>query len=106
MAIIKTPLKSDLSGKCSRWRVVLYNRRSHKQEWHTVIGKRRDAESFERDQLTKLGLGTYVSKVERMTLDQIAAAFMKECQARNRRTSTISNYKSVLNRHVLPRFGS
>jgi integrase len=30
---------------------------------------------------------------------------MKECQARNRRTSTLSNYRSVLSRHVLPRFG-
>jgi integrase len=105
MAIVKAPRKADPHGKCSRWRVVIYNRYAHKHEWHTVAGTKADAEALERKLQTKLGARTYIPKVERMTLEQVAAAFMKECRARNRRTSTILNYKSILDRHVLPAFG-
>jgi hypothetical protein len=43
MAIVKAPLKTDAAGKCSRWRVILYNTATHKQEWHTIAGTRRDS---------------------------------------------------------------
>jgi integrase len=105
VAIVRAPLKADPPGKCSRWRVVIYNRYTHKHEWHSVAGTKADAESFERKLQTKLGARTYVPKVERMTLEQVAAAFTRECRARNRRASTILNYKSILDRHVLPEFG-
>src|SRR6267378_6320115 len=105
MAIVKTPLKTDAAGKCSRWRVIIFNPHTHRQEWHTLRGTKRDAEAFERDQLTRLGAGTYVAKAERLTLQQVADAFMRECRARNRRTSTLQNYKSVLDRHLLLAFG-
>jgi integrase len=105
MAIVRAPLKTDAKGKCSRWRVVIFNPHTHKQEWHTFRGKETDAKVFERDQLTRLGAGTYVSKSERMTLRQVADAFLRECRARNRRASTMLNYSSILDRHILPTFG-
>jgi integrase len=105
VAIVRAPLKTDAKGKCSRWRVIIYNPGTSKQEWHTVSGTKRDADAFEREQLTKLGAGTYVPKVARKTLKEVCDAFLKECRARNRRTITISNYESVLNRHILPTFG-
>jgi integrase len=105
MAIIRAPLKGDPAGKCSRWRVVLYNPATHKHEWHTVRGARRDAEAFERDQQTRLSKGTYVPRAERLTVGQIAESFLKECKARSRRTSTVLNYSSVLDGYILPRFG-
>ena len=61
MAIVRAPLKTDPASKCTRWRVVLYNSDTHKQEWHTVNGTRRDAEAFERQQKEKLSRGTYVA---------------------------------------------
>lgn len=106
MAIVKAPLKTDAAGKCTRWRVVIFNPATHKQEWHTVCGTRRDAEAFERDQKQKLSKGTYVAKAERMTVAEIAASFMKECKARSRRTSTVLNYESVLDGYILPKFGT
>ena len=68
MAIVKAPLKTDAAGKCTRWRVILYNPATHKQEWHTVNGTRRAAEAFEREQDTRLSKGTYVAKAERLTI--------------------------------------
>lgn len=106
MAIVKAPLKSDATGKCSRWRVILYNPATHKQEWHTVNGTRKDAEGFERDQETRLSKGTYVARAERLTVAQIAKSFLKECKARSRRTSTVLNYTSVLDGYILPKFGT
>lgn len=106
MAIVKAPLKTDATGKCSRWRVILYNPATHKQEWSTVNGTRRDAEAFERDQKQKLSKGTYVAKAERMTVSEIATSFLKECTARSRRTSTVLNYRSVLDTYILPKFGT
>ena len=50
MAIVKAPLKTDSAGKCSRWRVIIFNPGT--QEWHTINGTRRDAEAFERQQKT------------------------------------------------------
>src|SRR6516165_568028 len=106
MAIVKAPLKTDAAGKCTRWRVILYNPATHKQEWHTVNGTRRAAEAFEREQDTRLSKGTYVAKAERLTIAQIAESFLKECKARSRRSSTLANYESVLNGHILPKFGT
>jgi len=54
MAIVKAPLKTDAAGKCTRWRVILYNPVTHKQEWHTVRGSERDAKAFQRDQETRI----------------------------------------------------
>src|SRR5712691_1954830 len=105
MAIVKAPLKTDAAGKCSRWRAIIFNPHTHRHEWHTVRGTERAAKAFEREQLRKLGAGTYVAKTERLTVQQVADAFMRECRARNRRTSTLENYRSVLERHVLPAFG-
>lgn len=106
MAIVRAPLKTDPGSKCTRWRVILYNPATHKQEWHTIEGTRRDAEAFERQQKEKLSRGTYVAKAERMTVAEIAASFLKECRARNRRTSTLLNYESVLDGYILPKFGT
>jgi integrase len=105
MAIVKAPLKTDPRGKCSRWRVILYNPVTHKHEWHTVTGTKAEAASFERDQKRKVEHHTYVAKSERMTLKAVAEAFLAECKARNRRTSTLLNYNSILEGYVLPAFG-
>lgn len=37
---------------------------------------------------------------------QVAESFLKECRARSRRTSTVLNYSGVLERYILPRFGT
>jgi integrase len=86
--------------------VILYNPATHKQEWHTVNGTRKDAEAFERDQETRLAKGTYVAKAERLTIAEIAESWLKECKTRSRRTSTVLNYSSVLERYILPKFGT
>lgn len=106
MAIVRSPLKTDAAGKCSRWRVILYNPATHKQEWATVEGTRRDAEVHERALKQKLAKGSYVAKAQRLTIAQLAASLLKECKARSRRTSTLTNYSSVLDRYILPKFGT
>jgi len=106
MAIKRAPLKTDAAGKCSRWRVIVYNAATSRHEWHTVRGTERDAKAFQRDQETRLAKGTYVAKAERLTVAQVAESFLKECKARNRRTSTLLNYSSVLERYILPKFGT
>ena len=105
MAIVRAPLATDPPSKCSRWRVVLYNPGTHKQEWHTVNGTRRDAESFERQQKTRLASGVYIAKTARRTFAEVTAMFLSERRARNRRTSTLVCYETVLNVHLLPAFG-
>jgi integrase len=102
MAIVKTPLKTDAPGKCTRWRVILYNSATRRQEWHTISGTQRDAEAFERTQKTRLSNGSYISKTEKRTFGQVAALFLAECETRSRPTSTLKNYKSILDNHLLP----
>jgi len=106
MAIVKAPTKTDLSGKCSRWRVILYNPSTHKQEWHTVSGSKRDAQTFERQQKTRLASGIYIAKHERRTFADVAEMFIKERQARARRAGTVYVYRNVLKSHLLRVFGS
>jgi integrase len=103
MAIVRAPLKTDAAGKCSRWRCVLYNPTTHKQEWTTHASKG-DAEAYERTQKQRLGVGSYIPNAERRTFGEIAALFLAECEARNRRTSTRRNYRSMLDLHLLPEF--
>jgi integrase len=102
MAIVRAPLKTDAKGKCSRWRVVLYNKQSHRQEWHTVEGKRADAAAFERDQKKRLASGTYIARSERRAFSEVAEMFLREREARARRTATLLRYREVLRRHLLP----
>jgi integrase len=99
-------MKTDASGKCSRWRVILYNPESHKHEWHTVSGTRRDAEAFERQQKTRQASGVYIARSERRTFSEVATMFLKEREARNGRAGTLDIYESVLRKHLLPEFGS
>src|SRR5215831_3201598 len=106
MAIVRAPMKTDASGKCSRWRVILYNPATHKQEWHTIAGTLKQAKAFERAQQRRIGSGIYVPKAERRTFAEVAAMFLKEREARNRRAGTLDIYESVLRKHLLPEFGS
>ena len=89
MAIVKAPLKTDAAGKCTRWRIVLYNSQTHRQESFTIVGGRRDAVAFERQQKTRLRSGVYISRTQRRTFEQVAEMFMKELRVRGRRTATI-----------------
>jgi integrase len=106
MAIVRAPLKTDTAGKCTRWRVILYNPATHKQEWHTIEGTKRDAETFERDQKQKLGKGTYVAKRERHTVAEAITAFMAEQGLRGNRTSTLLSYRTVFDKHITPETGA
>jgi integrase len=105
MAIIRAPLKTDAAGKCSRWRVIIFNPGTHKQEWHTVNGTCRDAEAFERQQKSRLASGIYIAKTDRRTFAEVADMFLKERAARDRRTSTIVCYETIFKCHLLPAFG-
>lgn len=106
MAIIKAALKRERkNGKCTRWRVIVYNRHTHKQEWFTVEGTMREAEAFERQQKDKLRAGTYIAKLDRKTFKEVADAFLAQLPNHKRRGSTIDNYTGVLNRYLLPEFG-
>jgi integrase len=105
MAIVKAPLKTDSPGKCSRWRVIIFNPGTHKQEWHTVSGTRKEAQAFERQQKNRLASGIYIAKVDRRTFAEVTEMFLKERAARDRRTSTIVCYETVFKCHLLPVFG-
>jgi integrase len=105
MAISKAPLKTDAASKCTRWRVILYNPATHKQEWHTVNGTRREAEAFERQQKNRLASGVYIAKTDRRTFAEVADMFLKERAARDRRTSTLVCYQTVFKCHLLAEFG-
>jgi integrase len=105
MAIVRAPLKSDATGKCSRWRVILYNPAKHKQEWHTIAGTLKQAKTFERAQQRRIGSRIYIPKAERRTFAEVATMFLKEREARNRRAGTLDIYESVLRLHLLTEFG-
>jgi len=105
MAIVRAPLKSDPAGKCSRWRAILYNPNTHKQEWHTVNGTRKVAQAFERQQKNRLASGIYIAKSDRRTFTEVTEMFLKERAVRNRGTSTIGCYETVFKCHLLSVFG-
>jgi integrase len=104
MAIKKIPKPTDRAGRCTRWRVIIYNRHSGKQEWHTIEGGKRDAEAFEREAKDKMKRGTYVAKASRVTFGQLAEQFLAACAARGRRRSTLDGYGGMLRNHLLPQF--
>jgi integrase len=86
--------------------VILYNPATQKQDWHTVNGTKRDAEAFERRQKTRQASGVYIAKSERRTFAEVAAMFLKERRARNRRAGTVTCYENCIDRWLLPTFGS
>jgi hypothetical protein len=46
--IKRIPLSENPPGKCSRWRVIVYDKETKKYDWHTVRGTRDDAKALER----------------------------------------------------------
>src|SRR5262249_17598789 len=102
MAIVRAPMKTDASGNSSRWRVILYNPETEKQEWHRISGTLKQAKAFERAQQRRIGSRIYVPKAERRPFAEVAAMFLKEREARNRRAGTLDIYESVLRKHLLP----
>jgi integrase len=105
MAIQRAPLKTDTAGKCTRWRVIIYNSDTHKHEWHTVNGTRKEAQAFERQQKNRLASGVYIAKTDRRTFAEVVKMFLKERRSRNRRTSTLACYETVLDCHLTAQFG-
>ncbi|HEX4025889.1 MAG TPA: tyrosine-type recombinase/integrase [Steroidobacteraceae bacterium] len=99
MAVIKVK-KED--PRDDRYRVIVRHR--GKQQWHTAHGKK-TAEKLERELLDKIDKRTYVAKSARMTLKQVADAYLAECRARGRATATLCGYGSALELHILPAFG-
>src|SRR6185312_6295953 len=106
MAIIRKPLKTDSAWKCNRWRIVLYNAANAKRESVTFRGTLKDALAFERELQDKLSRRTYVSRSDRLTVDQVSSRLLAECRARGRRTSTLLNYGCIYRLYVLKKFGS
>lgn len=106
MSIQRAPLKTDAAGKCTRWTVWIYNPQTAKNECHRVRGTLKEAEAFEREQKEKLSRGTYITRRERKTVQQVYELFLRERRARARRTSTLKCYESALTLHILPKFGA
>lgn len=104
--IKRAPLKTDPPGKCSRWWVKIYNAETHKAEWHTVHGTRKEAEAYERAQKDKLSKGTFIARADRKTVQDVYELFMRERLARDRRAGTLREYESSLTLYVLPQFGT
>ncbi len=100
MAIVKAK-RGD--PRDDRYRVIV--RHNGKQQWFTVRGKT-NAAKFERDLLEKIDKRTYVAKAARMTLREVADAYLAECRARGRATATLCGYSSALDRYILPKFGT
>jgi integrase len=105
MAIVKAPLKTDPPGKCSRWRVILYNPVTHKQEWATVRGGKREAQAYEEELRRKVRAGTHVAKPKRKTFAEVADLFLQYTEARGKRPATLLQYRSLLRLYLLPAFG-
>jgi integrase len=102
MAVTKARrFKRDPSLRCTSWCVVIYDPNTHKQDWYTVEGTKAEAQAFERQQRERLRRGVYVSRTQRMTLKQLTEAFIKEREARARRTSTIDCYETVFHKWLL-----
>ena len=105
MSIKRAPTKKDSPGKCTRWHVRIYNRETHKEDWHTVHGPLSEAEKLEREFEDEKEDGTYVTKGNALTVQQVYDKLMLHLKAQNRRTSTLEGYKSDLEAHILPKFG-
>ena len=105
MAIVRFPLKTDPEGKCTRWKVSIYNRATHRAEWTTVRGKLSDAQAFERQQKSRQASGVYISRRERRSFAQVVEMFLAERRARNRRRGTLASYETALQCHLLEAFG-
>jgi len=48
VSIKRAPLPTDEEGECSRWRIIIYDKESHKQRWFTFNGTKEEALAHER----------------------------------------------------------
>jgi hypothetical protein len=106
VAILRKPLKTDSAGKCTRWRIVIYNTANGKREWYTFRGTLKDAQAHERELKGKLSRRTYATRSERLTVAQVSSSLLDDGRARGRRTSTLLNYESVSRLYIVPAFGT
>lgn len=120
--IIRAPRASDPPGKCSRWRVAIYVRTAQgkrKQEWHQFTTKE-EARAFKAAATAAKKRGSYIARMDQKTVTEVAAMFMREREARQRRTATLIGYRDDLgldanhapradmdpHRHLLAKFGA
>jgi integrase len=104
MSILKKPRPDDAKGKCSRYVVIVYNRHTKKQEWHTVNGGKRDAYALERQLKERFRKNSYVALPRSLTFAQLVDRFRSQLAARSRRASTVANYETILKCYLLPEF--
>ena len=100
--IKRIPLSNDPRGKCSRWRVIVYNKETKKYDLHTVRGTREDAKALERKFEDAKRKGEYTGPLERRTFEEVANLFLDDRRANNRRMSTLEEYQTELKIRLFP----
>jgi hypothetical protein len=70
--IKRVPLKRDPPGKCSRWRVVIYNKETKQKNWYTIRGTIDDAKALERKFESAKSSGEYTGPLERKTFKEVS----------------------------------
>jgi len=100
--IKRHPLKNDPPGKCSRWRVVIYNRETKQKNWYTIRGTIADAKALERKFETAKRNSEYTGPLERKTFEEVANLFLDDRRANSRRISTLEEYQTELKIRLLP----
>jgi integrase len=100
--IKRSPLKSDLPGKRSRWHVIVYNKGTKRSDWHTVRGTKGDAKALERRFADAKSNGDSNKTLERKTFEEVAKLFLDDRRATHRRISTLEEYQIELKIRLLP----
>ena len=101
--IRRAPLKTDPPGKCNRWHVIVYNRKTRKHEWHTVRGTRGNAKDLERRLADAKHDGdSPPGHIDRRTFEEVSNLFLEDRYASNRRPSTLHEYRTELTIRLLP----
>jgi hypothetical protein len=77
MAVIAAPRKKETEKTCTRWRIVVRDPATGKQDWRTVYGSRAAAERAERRMRVAIDDGGYVSSRKSET---VADAVQKRCE--------------------------
>ncbi len=99
----RAPLKVDRVGKCTRWRVVVYNRNTKQYKWHTVRGTKREAKALERRQYDAQEYDEVSGSAEGKTFAEVAMLFIIDRQTSCDRAATLGEYRTELKLRLLPR---
>src|SRR5262249_14650715 len=103
--VIKRTWTTAKGEQKEAWIVRYWQKETGKQHIKT-FERKKDADACMHQTGVDIAQGTHVAPSQSITVEQAAQLWLKACQTNERERTTLSHYRNLVDKHIVPLIGS